>query len=160
MCHEWGVYGFGCVFIKCSAALSHCIVPLVSQTKWKYSPSSAGSFHSVTKAAGSMPWQPGLVRCWEKMSVWSPSSAPHLVRDQMSWADPGSQPSEAFVCRHIKDSHTSTFNWKTGYLNPVSIPKVLSDFHKTVIQLGKDTWKCWAPPAVGTDEQLDETCVL
>lgn len=123
----------------------------------KNSPSSCGSFHSVTKAAGSMPWQPGLVRCWEKMSVCvfvSVVAVPHTSLRQgpdvlgRSWfSAKWSFCLDADALRiHTgglwNERRSFKCSWRAGWFPWKK--------KNEVIHLGKDTLRCWALPAAET----------
>lgn len=72
------------------------------------------------------------------------------VTDQMFWAGPGSQPSGAFVWARTCSGFARTArrkNCKNGIVSPGAWG---------IIRVSKDTWMCWAPPAVGRGKQLDE----
>lgn len=98
---ETTVESNSCAMTICMSILFlHCFESLSPSGK-KNSLCSGGSLHPVTKAAGSMLWQPGLEGCLEKMSVRPSSSAAHSVRDRMSWAGLGSRPSGASVWMEI-----------------------------------------------------------
>lgn len=122
--YEWRCLWF---WLPCSFnALLLWVTVLFPQLHWpngkkKNSPSSCGSFHSVTKAAGSMPWQPGLARCCEKMSVCG-CRPPHLTLSRTRCLGQVLVLRQVELLserRHIKDSYRPDFELETDYLNPV-----------------------------------------